>query len=94
MSKCQLMNLMALGHYGKVSNHVYSRKIITNENFIITARLLNVVSDRIYEALAHHVTSTKANNQRLKYVTLWSLQLSAKGAIQTLKNVLGQSKAT
>ena len=62
--------------------------------FIITAGLLNVVSDRIYEALAHHVTSTKANNQRLKYVTLWSLQLSAKGAIQTLKNVLGQSKAT
>lgn len=55
--------------------------------------LMSAVSERIYDALAHHVTSTEANNQRVKYVTLWSLQLSARGAIQTLRNILGQSRA-
>lgn len=54
---------------------------------------MSAVSERIYDALAHHVTSTEANNQRVKYVTLWSLQLSARGAIQTLRNILGQSRA-
>lgn len=43
--------------------------------------LLPLVSDRLYEAMANHVTSSNANSQRLKNVSIWSLK-------QTLHAVL------
>ncbi|PWN53525.1 hypothetical protein IE53DRAFT_383959 [Violaceomyces palustris] len=43
--------------------------------------LLPVVSDKIYEALAHHVSSQNANQQRLRTVSIWSLQVTANAAL-------------
>lgn len=43
--------------------------------------LLPLISDRLYEAMANHVTSSNANSQRLRSVSIWSLK-------QTLHAVL------
>ncbi|CAO1638807.1 unnamed protein product [Sympodiomycopsis kandeliae] len=47
--------------------------------------LLPLVSDKLYEAMANHVTSSNANSQRLKSVSIWSLK-------QTLHAVLKLAK--
>jgi distribution and morphology protein 31 len=54
--------------------------------------LLDATSDQVYAALAHHVTSHDMNNQRLKQVGVWSLQLAAELAVGTVRKVLLQRK--
>ncbi|KAF6767328.1 hypothetical protein PSEUBRA_004030 [Kalmanozyma brasiliensis GHG001] len=44
--------------------------------------LLPVVSEKIYEALANHVASQNASRERLKNVSLWSLQMGANAALK------------
>lgn len=57
-----------------------------------SAGLLDATSDQVYSALAHHVTSHEANNQRLKAVGVWSLQMAAELAVGAVRNVLLQRK--
>ncbi|KAE8224903.1 hypothetical protein CF319_g2277 [Tilletia indica] len=49
--------------------------------------LLPIMSAEIHEALAHHVASQNANHQRLRNVSLWSLQMTAHAALTLVKNV-------
>ncbi|PWN93404.1 hypothetical protein FA10DRAFT_264057 [Acaromyces ingoldii] len=44
--------------------------------------LLPVVSDKIYQALANHVTSQRANGQRMRSVSTWWLKLAMDNALQ------------
>ncbi|PWN39371.1 mitochondrial distribution and morphology protein family 31/32 [Ceraceosorus guamensis] len=49
--------------------------------------LLPVVSDKIYQALANHVTSQQANGQRLRNVSSWSLRVAAQGLLQLASTI-------
>ncbi|KAK0533744.1 Mitochondrial distribution and morphology protein 31, mitochondrial precursor [Tilletia horrida] len=49
--------------------------------------LLPIMSAKIHEALAHHVASQNANQQRLRNVSLWSLQMTAHAALTLVKNI-------
>ncbi|WFD43041.1 Mitochondrial distribution and morphology protein 31, mitochondrial precursor [Malassezia psittaci] len=49
--------------------------------------LLPLISRRIYEALANHVASLQANQQRVRNVSLWSLDLAAQGMLKLARNV-------
>ncbi|CAD6887323.1 unnamed protein product [Tilletia laevis] len=49
--------------------------------------LIPIMSAKIHEALAHHVASQNANHQRLRNVSLWSLQMTAHAALTLVKNV-------
>ncbi|CCF54446.1 hypothetical protein NDA11_003975 [Ustilago hordei] len=54
--------------------------------------LLPVVSEKIYEALANHVVSQNASRERLKNVSLWSLQVGA-NAVLNLVTLLRDTMA-
>ena len=59
--------------------------------------LLPVVSEKIYEALATHVASQNASRERLKNVSLWSLQVSANAALNLvtlLRDTMARTTAT
>ncbi|KAK0554270.1 Mitochondrial distribution and morphology protein 31, mitochondrial precursor [Tilletia horrida] len=49
--------------------------------------MLPIMSAKVHEALAHHVASQNANQQRLRNVSLWSLQMTAHAALTLVKNV-------
>ncbi|WFC98949.1 Mitochondrial distribution and morphology protein 31, mitochondrial precursor [Malassezia yamatoensis] len=49
--------------------------------------LLPLISRRIYDALANHVASLQANQQRVRNVSLWSLDLAAQGMLKLARNV-------
>jgi distribution and morphology protein 31 len=46
------------------------------------------VSDQIYAALAHHVSSEAANTKRIKQVGFWGIQRGAEVLLDTLRNVV------
>lgn len=46
------------------------------------------VSDQIYEALAHHVSSETANSKRIRQVSFWGIQKGAEVLLDTLRNVV------
>ena len=46
------------------------------------------VSDQIYAALAHHVSSDKANVRRIRQVSFWGIQRGAEVLLDTLRNVV------
>jgi len=49
--------------------------------------LMDDISWKTYNALAHHVT--RANlNRRIKTVSLWSLQMTASAALNSLRNLV------
>ncbi len=59
--------------------------------------LLPVVSEKIYEALANHVASQNASRERLKNVSLWSLQMGSKAALNlvtVLRDTLARTTGT
>lgn len=59
--------------------------------------LLPLVSSKIYEALANHVASQQANTQRVRNVSLWSLDLAAQGMLRlarNLRNTMGRVMPT
>lgn len=49
--------------------------------------LLPLVSSKIYEALANHVSSLQANTQRVRNVSMWSLDLAAQGMLRTARKM-------
>lgn len=49
--------------------------------------LLPQVSEKIYEALANHVASQHANNQRVRNVSLWTLNITAQGLLRFMKTM-------
>ena len=53
-----------------------------------TAGLMTSISDQIYHALAHHVSSEAANSKRLRQVSMWGIQRGAEALLDTLRNVV------
>ena len=49
--------------------------------------LLPLVSVKIYEALANHVSSQQANTQRVRHVSLWTLNITAEGLLRFAKTM-------
>ena len=47
--------------------------------------LLDEVSEQVYAALAHHVSTS--NDKRYKTVGLWSLQLTAQAVLRAIQNL-------
>lgn len=41
-----------------------------------------------YDALAYHVSQSTMNRQRIKTVSLWSLQMTASAIVSALKNMM------
>lgn len=54
----------------------------------IIAGLMSSISDQIYDALAHHVSSEVANSKRLRQVSIWGIQRGAEALLDTLRNVV------
>ena len=50
--------------------------------------LMTSVSNQIYDALAHHVSSDTANSKRLRQVSYWGIQRGAEVLLDTIKNVV------
>lgn len=42
---------------------------------------------KTYDALAYHVSQSNMNRQRIKTVSLWSLQMTANAILSALKNI-------
>ena len=49
---------------------------------------MNSISDQIYSALAHHVSSETANTRRIKQVSYWGLQRGAEVLLETLRRAM------
>jgi len=43
---------------------------------------------KTYEALAYHVTQSTVNRQRMKTISLWSLQMTASAVLSALRNAV------
>ena len=43
---------------------------------------------KTYEALAYHVTQSTMNRQRMRTVSLWSLQMTASAVLSALRHVV------
>lgn len=43
---------------------------------------------KTYEALAYHVSQAAMNRQRMRTVSLWSLQMTASAALSALRNMV------
>lgn len=50
--------------------------------------LMSSISDQIYSALAHHVSSEAANSKRIRQVSVWSIQRGAEVLLDTLRTML------
>ncbi|EDR11933.1 uncharacterized protein LACBIDRAFT_247098 [Laccaria bicolor S238N-H82] len=50
--------------------------------------LMDEISFKTYEALAYHVSQSAMNRQRMRTVSLWSLQMTASAALSALRNVV------
>jgi hypothetical protein len=55
--------------------------------FSSSAGLLDEISDKIYEALAYHVTQANMNG-RIRHVGLWSLQMTAQAVLNALRSAV------
>lgn len=59
--------------------------------------LLPVISEKIYEALASHVSSQRANSQRVKNVSQWWLRLASDNLLQyaiLIRDSLARSRSS
>ncbi|KAG5648459.1 hypothetical protein DXG03_003070 [Asterophora parasitica] len=50
--------------------------------------MMDAISLKSYEALAYHVSQSTMNRQRIKTVSLWSLQMTASAVISALRNAV------
>lgn len=50
--------------------------------------MMDDISLKIYDALAYHVTQATMNRQRMKTVSLWSLQMTASAILAALRNTV------
>ncbi|WWC66877.1 uncharacterized protein I206_100784 [Kwoniella pini CBS 10737] len=55
--------------------------------------LMTSISDQIYAALAHHVSSEAANSKRIRQVGYWGIQRGAEVLVDTLRNVVDPAHA-
>ncbi|WVW81747.1 hypothetical protein I302_103743 [Kwoniella bestiolae CBS 10118] len=55
--------------------------------------LMTSLSDQIYAALAHHVSSEAANSKRIRQVGFWGIQRGAEVLVDTLRNVVDPAHA-
>ncbi|CDZ98593.1 Mitochondrial distribution and morphology protein family 31/32, fungi [Phaffia rhodozyma] len=55
--------------------------------------LLDATSNQVYAALAHHVTSQQANQQRMRSVGVWTLQMTAEAVVSAVRAVLLQRQS-
>ncbi|EKM80591.1 hypothetical protein AGABI1DRAFT_119189 [Agaricus bisporus var. burnettii JB137-S8] len=49
--------------------------------------LMDEISIKTYDALAYHVSQSNMNRQRIRTVSLWSLQMTANAILSALKNI-------
>lgn len=54
----------------------------------LVAGLMASISDQIYAALAHHVSSETANSKRIRQVSFWGIQRGTEVLLDTLRNVV------
>ncbi|KXN90943.1 Mitochondrial distribution and morphology protein 31 [Leucoagaricus sp. SymC.cos] len=52
-----------------------------------TAGLMDEISMKTYDAMAYHVSQANMNRQRIKTVSLWSLQKTANAILSALRNI-------
>ena len=67
------------------------RQLALNSCELLTscsAGLMTSISDQIYAALAHHVSSEAANSKRIRQVSFWGIQKGAEVLMDTLRNVV------
>ncbi|ORY34330.1 mitochondrion organization and biogenesis-related protein [Naematelia encephala] len=50
--------------------------------------LMTSISDQIYAALAHHVSSETANSKRIRQVSVWGIQRGAEVLLDAVRNVV------
>ncbi|KAF8647169.1 hypothetical protein AX16_006999 [Volvariella volvacea WC 439] len=50
--------------------------------------LMDEISLKVYDALAYHVTHSNMNRQRIKTVSLWSLQMTASAVLSALRTAM------
>ncbi|KAF5386105.1 hypothetical protein D9615_002259 [Tricholomella constricta] len=50
--------------------------------------MMDAISLKSYEALAYHVSQSTMNRQRIRTVSLWSLQMTASAVISALRNAV------
>ncbi|TYJ56793.1 hypothetical protein B9479_002563 [Cryptococcus floricola] len=50
--------------------------------------LMTSISDQVYDALAHHVSSEAANSKRLRQVSVWGIQRGADALVDILRGVV------
>ncbi|EJT48337.1 biogenesis-related protein [Trichosporon asahii var. asahii CBS 2479] len=55
---------------------------------LFEAGLMTSISNQIYSALAHHVSSEAANSKRLRQVSVWGIQRGAEVLLEALKNMV------
>ncbi|KAG5638321.1 hypothetical protein H0H81_000739 [Sphagnurus paluster] len=55
--------------------------------------MMDAISLKSYEALAYHVSQSAMNRQRIKTVSLWSLQMTASAVISALRNAVNPISA-
>lgn len=56
--------------------------------FLLRLGNLVDIKVKIYDALAYHVTQATMNRQRMKAVSLWSLQMTASAILAALRNAV------
>jgi len=49
---------------------------------------MDEISLKVYEALAYHVSQSAINRQRMKTVSLWSLQMTASAVMSALRTAV------
>ena len=54
---------------------------------ILLAGLMDEISVKVYDALAYHVSQSHMNQQRMKAVSLWSLQKTAAAVMSVLRSM-------
>lgn len=62
--------------------------LFADKKLTFPAGLMTSVSDQIYDALAHHVSSESANVKRIRQVSFWGIQKGAEVLLDTLRNVV------
>ncbi|WFD18740.1 Mitochondrial distribution and morphology protein 31, mitochondrial precursor [Malassezia caprae] len=71
------------------STYALARPIVAfmNANKTLIPVNCRVVMDLIWEAMANHVASQQANNQRVRNVSLWTLSLMAQSLLRIVRQV-------
>ncbi|KAF8070457.1 mitochondrial distribution and morphology protein-domain-containing protein [Lyophyllum atratum] len=72
---------------------IHCRVVLDLDNFdgawtMWETGMMDAISLKTYEALAYHVSQSALNRQRIKTVSLWSLQMTASAILSALRNAV------